>query len=421
MQGLDLNTALDRHFPRYREHDPLVPVWSVTPERAGCIHRFFDSSPISPNGRFLALTRFPYENHAVRPGDCAEIVLVDLEQGGERVIAQSHAWDTQLGAQVQWGADERELFFNDLTPGEWQVFGVQLDPTDGDRRSRLPCSIYQVSRDGRRIASPDMAAIRRAQEGYGAHVPDERFPRNHGVPEDAGLTVWERGNEPRLISLRHLADCVPDRPSEDSHDCYHFHVKWRPDSDRLLSVIRFLPREADGQALSAAIGIDPDGHHRRLLMAPNDWRQGGHHPEWSGDGSALTMNLMRDGVMRFVRVADHDGGGIEVIAADRVGSGHPTLHPDRRHLVTDCYLHEPMADQNGLVPLRWIDCDAGSECAAVQIPSKPPHLGEAGDVRWRVDPHPAWDRSWRYVTFNACPNGERRVFIADMAALLDAS
>jgi hypothetical protein len=36
----------------------------------------------------------------------------------------------------------------------------------------------------------------------------------------------------------------------------------------------------------------------------------------------------------------------------------------------------------------------------------------------RVDPHPAWDRTWRYVTFNAFVDGTRRVFVADMKELI---
>jgi len=35
-----------------------------------------------------------------------------------------------------------------------------------------------------------------------------------------------------------------------------------------------------------------------------------------------------------------------------------------------------------------------------------------------VDAHPAWDRSWRYVTFNAFVGGTRRVFVADMGCLI---
>jgi len=40
------------------------------------------------------------------------------------------------------------------------------------------------------------------------------------------------------------------------------------------------------------------------------------------------------------------------------------------------------------------------------------------DLVMRVDPHPAWDRTWRYVTFNGFVGGSRRVFVADMRALL---
>jgi hypothetical protein len=39
----------------------------------------------------------------------------------------------------------------------------------------------------------------------------------------------------------------------------------------------------------------------------------------------------------------------------------------------------------------------------------------------RLDPHPAWDRTWRYVTFNAFVGGTRRVFVADMGELIGAS
>ena len=49
----------DLPFPRYTDHDPRVPVWCATPGRGGCYHRFFDTSPISPSGRFLAVTRMP--------------------------------------------------------------------------------------------------------------------------------------------------------------------------------------------------------------------------------------------------------------------------------------------------------------------------------------------------------------------------
>jgi hypothetical protein len=91
-------------------------VYCVTPELRGSIHRFYDTSPFSPSGRLLAVTRFPFEDRRPKPGDTAEIVIIDLESGEHRVVAETCGWDTQLGAQAQWGADDSSLFFNDLSP-----------------------------------------------------------------------------------------------------------------------------------------------------------------------------------------------------------------------------------------------------------------------------------------------------------------
>jgi hypothetical protein len=94
---------LDNLFQRYTEFDPKVPIWNVTPDLDRCIHRFHLSSPVSPSGRYLGLTRLPREDRPPEPGDIAEIALIDQETGEQKVIAETKGWDTQLGAQVQWG------------------------------------------------------------------------------------------------------------------------------------------------------------------------------------------------------------------------------------------------------------------------------------------------------------------------------
>lgn len=129
-----MNPDLSANFPRYTGFDPAVPIYCATPELDGCFHRFFDTSPISPSGRYLGLTRFLREDKMPRPGDPAEIVLVDLATGETRVIAETRGWDTQMGAQVQWGPTDKQLFFNDMMPGQWQPFCVVMDPLGGTRR-----------------------------------------------------------------------------------------------------------------------------------------------------------------------------------------------------------------------------------------------------------------------------------------------
>ena len=62
------------------------------------IHRFFDTSPLSPSNKYLALFRFPYEDHSPKLGDAGEVILVDINTKKERVVAQSRGWEMQLGA-----------------------------------------------------------------------------------------------------------------------------------------------------------------------------------------------------------------------------------------------------------------------------------------------------------------------------------
>ncbi|HEX9959237.1 MAG TPA: hypothetical protein VGA96_18345, partial [Fibrella sp.] len=87
-------------FPLYTGQS-LVPVVKVSSGRV--IHRFFDTSPLSPSGRYLALFRFPQETRSPKPGEVGEVILVDRQTGQERVVAQSRGWEMQLGANVQWG------------------------------------------------------------------------------------------------------------------------------------------------------------------------------------------------------------------------------------------------------------------------------------------------------------------------------
>ncbi len=78
---------LDRWFPRYTDFEPKVPVWCVTPDRGGCMHRFFDPSSISPSGRYLSVFEMPFEDRHPDPGEAGDVCVVDLETGTSTVVA----------------------------------------------------------------------------------------------------------------------------------------------------------------------------------------------------------------------------------------------------------------------------------------------------------------------------------------------
>jgi hypothetical protein len=131
----------------------------------------------------------------------------------------------------------------------------------------------------------------------------------------------------------------------------------------------------------------------------------------------MNLNTHGDGI-RFARLP-YDGSACETLVPSVRASGHPTLHPGGRFLLTDAYVNEPVAFGDGTAPIRLIDLRDATETTLVRIRTEPRE--ESGTGALRVDPHPAWDRSHTHIAFNACPEGRRQVFVADLRDVLAAS
>jgi hypothetical protein len=230
------------------------------------------------------------------------------------------------------------------------------------------------------------------------------------------LTDTETGSSRLLISFAEIVERA--RPAFDPEDfrggsLYGAHVKWNPQGDRLMFLMRCNKPDRRLPARNV-ITMKPDGSDVTVALHWQIWRRGGHHPNWCPDGKRILMNLRVDGVtMRIVRF-DHDGGNFEV-EENSLGSGHPTLHPNGRNILTDAYLDESVAAAHGKVPLRWIDIRSKTEGVLVWVDAR-----STNDRlhALRVDPHPAWDRGYRRIVFNACPEGRRRVYLCDVTNLL---
>lgn len=421
--------ALDRVFPRHEAFEPLVPVWCLTPDVGGCIHRFFDTSPISPSGRYLAVFRMPFEDRQPEPGETGRVCVVDLHTGDERVVAETCGWEPQLGANLNWGGSDRELFFNDVNTTSWTPFAWRLDPLTGARR-KMGGTVYHASPDGRWLISANLATMRRTQAGYGVRLPEHRAHRNLGAVDDDGfyLTDTSTGRCRLFLSIREIVRrAAPglDLERADDFEIYGFHAKFSPRGDRLMLSLRWFPARADSRwevfksdyasIRFAWVTARLDGSELRCAIGPEHWARGGHHATWTPDGRRITMNLATEtgGPLRFARV-NADGTGLATLDDSLVGSGHPTLHRDGRHLVTDSYVGEPVAFADGTVPLRWIDLRTGTERTLARVPARTPQA----DGVLRCDPHPAWDRSWRHLVFNGFVGGTRRVFLADLGSML---
>ena len=422
---------MDRCFPRLQRFDPQVPVWCCTPGEGRCLHRFFDTSPLSPDGRYLAVFRLPFEDRPNRPGEQGQVVLVDLETGHERVVATTAGWEPQMGCNLNWAGD-RTLVFNDVDTTTWTPMLVKLEVESG-RITRWPGGVYQTSPDGRFAAAASMEKMRRTQPGYGVLVPDEHSRRNVGAVDDDGLfiTDLETGQRTLVLSLAEAARRIPElkdlgTQELDQWEIYGFHCKWAPTGERLIFTVRrylhhgqnrfnAFARRGEGERVRFdVLTCRPDGSDVHDAVPAARWELVGHHINFFPDGTKLSANiqLARDEHLSLIQV-NCAGTGLKKITHSTPGSGHPTVHPDGNHILTDTYTHEPMAFGDGTVPLRWIDIHADSEQMLLRTGAR---VEPQPDAVMRVDPHPAWDRTWKWFAFNGVDQtNTRRVYLADMS------
>lgn len=378
------------------------------------IHRFFDTSPISPSGKYIALFRFPSEIKSPEPGDVGEVILVNLKSGKERVVARSHGWEMQLGANVQWGATDKELYFNDVDTSTWDAFAVQLNPFSLQSH-RMAGTVFMVSPDGQKLASYNLISSRYAQVGYGVVVPDNLTKRNIGPVETDGIYVTDiMSNSCKMIaSIRDIYNkAIPSLkiPNPEEFEYYCFQVKWNPQGTRLLATIQWTPRS--GGRLRSVITMRPDGSEIKTAITSEQWKKGGHHINWTPDGEHLSMNLNVDG-KPGIEIITVKPDGTEMKIVYSLGSGHPSFHPKGLpFVVTDAYSGE-MNLPNGLTPIRLINIKNQTEQNIAEV-----SLPVITNMEFRVDAHPVWDKSGRYVVFNGTNNGTRCVFLADLKKLL---
>lgn len=414
-------------FPKYENHETKVPIWCVTPNKGGSFHRFFDTSPFNPSGTHMVLTRINQEDRAPAPGEEAEIVVVNLVSGTETVVAKTSGWESQMGANCAWASDV-EVVFNDVDTSSWTPHAVRLN-IETKEALKLEGSVYHLSPDGKKALAFDVGAMRRTQPGYGVALPDEHVRRNMGLSDDDGLfmTNVNTGKRKMLMSLREIVEKTTSKESlRDYRDweVYGFHSKWNLQGDRMLFTLRRFPQSHSHRfgalhhkaCLFDVYTMREDGSELFNAVPSPMWKNGGHHINWYPDGQSLSMNLrLHHDHLKFYRVGIN-GDGLRPILSQSIGSGHPTVHPTGTHILTDTYVHESMAYGDGTTPLRWIEIERGHEDVLARIPTETP---AQKTCPWmRLDPHPAWDKSWKYVAFNAFVGGTRRVYVMDMSSLL---
>jgi hypothetical protein len=418
-------------FRDYRPGRTLGPTQIVTPPGRYFTNTYYNYTPWSPSGRYLALTELPYQDRVTRLGDIAHVVVIDLEEQSIRRVYPTRSWGYQYGALVQWGADDDTLYCNDVNEAGRAV-GVVLD-LKGARSQVQVGPIMDVHIRENYAICPTLEYLNATQYAYGPPVVGGQagvvatLPPGPSEAEGVWKTDLKTGERSLLLSTAQLAEASSERDAYDAGAHYVFSCRFNPDGSRIGIVLRRATTTSEGKTRRnpSLLTYDIAGDRVYEAVPTHRWKMKAHHPSWYPDGEHLTMNMTPkwagDDTLRFVRFA-YDGSAFTILSDTITGSGHPTMRAGGRYLLSDAYPFEPLAVGNGEIPIRLIDLHEQREHTVATVFTD---LGRQYDVRryWgpsKLDAHPCWNRDYDRVCFNGAPEGKRAVLISDLRSFFNS-
>ncbi len=408
-------------FRRYRPTESVGTIFQVTPENGSYIHSFYDVSAFSPSGRYLAVTKVPFEDRNAKYGDVADVCIIDLENETIATVYSTKGWGFQVGANLNWGESDRYIYTNDWIAKE--AVCVRIDIETG-HTTAFAGPMYHLHPKEKDVIGFPLDLINVTQHGYGVpFYSRKKKKRIQGAPDDQGLwkTTLDTNQRTLLVSLQKAADHLNEALRRELADgnFYFFHSKYNHDGSRIMQVLRCLVPGVSYKYL-ILLNFDADGNDIHTTITHPQWQAGGNHPNWHPDGRRIVMNLrpveLGDRTMRFISV-NYDGSDLKLLSDTLKGSGHPSMRPQSDYLITDCYTEETeFLNADGEVPIRLIDLENQQERRLCHVAC--PTAEQRKRFVLRVDPHPVWSRDYTKICFNGAPQLRRQVFVADLSAVL---
>ena len=314
-----------------------------------------------------------------------------------------------MGANVQWGRTDADLFFNDVDPKSWTPFAVQLDPATGKSR-RIDGTVFTVSPDGKQahVVQPDRVAENPGRlwgrAAGGSKTRRERSARSMTNGLFVTHLATGKTQDDRLDSRHRTSGPCQSWRFRNAERCefYCFQIRWNP-AGHARDGVPALARS--GRAERRAAAAHARHHERRRLRHPSRRhaetirprrpppdvgarRRAPHnqsqHPRRHQGPRSRERALRR-------RESPLDPSGRlrpSLDAPDAALRNHRCLHPRatrtwRRHRAP---ADDRPPQQDGGRRLRTCSRAAGT--------------ARSSRAEFRIDQHPVWDATGRFIVFN---------------------
>jgi hypothetical protein len=337
------------------------------------IHAYFNTTPESPDGRFVL-----FYCSATPNGELGELRIVERATGNQRVIASNITTeDAHRAACQQWASQGKRIVFHDLRGGHWLV--AAIDTESGKERI--------LARD-RQVAwgqpQADVVPV------YGCHW-------NPGEHRDLELVDLRNGSVTKVLSAGAVREMYPDWIAKrfGERPVSIFFPVLSPDLKRIFFKMAS-PGGGDYRSSKASQReglIVYDLAQSRFLMMRETWG----HPAWHPDSHQILEvgNLLIDtATAQAKRIANMPG----------FKGSHPSVSPDGKLFVTDCT--EGGSEKSYAIVVGRID---GGDHVVIHR-----FDGSQGAKSWRRShPHPVFSPDGRRIYFNVSDSPWTRLHVAE--------
>ncbi len=369
------------------------------------MHGFYSIQPWNRTERDMLIHRLPFIDRMPTGAEPAELGLLDPESRRFKPLAETCAWNYQLGCMPQWALGENgeeRVLYNDKRGGRFVT--VMRDPYGEDRDRVFECPVYTVGHDGRTAFGYDFARVHPLRPGY-AYPGVPYSLRGRETPEDEGVARMnlDTGETRLILSYAALAGAFPH---EDRRGAPVFVARLLGNTDGSRFVFSFRFRSpTDGCYRTCLATADPDGSNLYQLVGFEDRPA---HFDWCGPNRLVVWMTPGDtNISGFYVVEDRTGSrdplGQGVLKRD----GHCSFGVDTRRLLLDSF-----PDSEGMQDLLIFDRASGRVSMLGRF-YMPPAFGwrnQSGDLR--CDLHPCWSRRGNRVCFDSMHEGRRAVYVA---------
>ncbi len=386
---------------------------------------YYDVCPWNKEGTHLLMhgTNAPLDRLPEKR-DVAYITLIDAHTLDSKDIAETTAWNWQVGSRLQWIGGSNRVIFNDRRDGK---LVARICDTEGKEMQVLDSPFTAVHPVGNYALSVDFSRIQEMRRGYGYDGAE----REEGI-----MRINLASGEKQCI--------VPFTVLGEGKQWVNF-VTFNPNGTRFAFLHRTM-REG-GRMYERLVTANTDGSDMRILLDTGmashfAWKNDETIIVWGrrpgivsrmekrrrllklmvpvyhrikGKLGAVRRSILQDG---YLEIADAPGAPLRDVGRDILTeNGHGTVSPDEKWFLTDTYAGK--THERELFLYRLADGYVSEIGKFYSLPDKQYTKNEHwDDSAMRCDLHPRWNRSGTEVCIDSVHEGMRGVYVLDVGDII---